>query len=436
VKYNMKTLFCNATVLNFTEDNINVAKNAFLAVDGEYITYIGIERPQGDFDVIKDMHGNILMPGLYNCHTHSPMTLLRGVGSDLPLDKWLFEKIFPIEDKLTAEDIEAGSYLALMEMVSSGTVSFSDMYFEPEKTCEAVGKAGLKANISRPVQCFDPQENPADSERIRQSLSLFDNYHQSFDGRVLVDFCIHAEYTCDEKTTRYYSELCNDRHGNMHIHLSETEKEHNECVAKYNKTPSQWFSSLGAFNSRAFAAHCVTLTDDDIEILKSHNVSVVHNPTSNMKLGSGFADINKFMMSGLNVALGTDGCASNNNLDMLEEMHLAGVIHNGYHRDATIMSADKIIRMATLNGAVLQGRENCGELKVGNKADIIAVSLDSPNMIPCLDAVAAVVYSAGRSDVVMTMCDGKILYENGEYLTIDKEKVYFDVRKAVERLYK
>ena len=356
----MKTLFKNATIVNFINDDINVISNGFLAVDGEYINYVGAEEPHSDFDVIKDMKGSILMPGLYNCHTHSPMTLLRGVGSDLPLDKWLFEEVFPVEDKLTAEDIEAASYLALMEMVSSGTVSFSDMYFEPERTCEAVGRVGIKANISRPVQCFDPSENPVDSTRIKQSLSLFDNYHKAFSDRVLVDFCIHAEYTCDEKTTRYYSELCNERKGNMHIHLSETDKEHVSCIVKYGKTPAAWFNDLGAFDSRAFAAHCVMLSDDDMCLLKEKNVSIVHNPTSNMKLGSGFAPVKKFVDKGLNVTLGTDGTASNNNLDMFEEMHLAAVIHNGYHKDATILKANEILKLATVNGAMLQGRENCG----------------------------------------------------------------------------
>ena len=431
----MKTLYKNSSIINFVDGKLNVIKNGYLATDGEYITYVGKEEPKEDFDYVKDMSGTVIMPGIYNCHTHSPMTLLRGVGSDLPLDKWLFEKVFPIEDKLTAEDIEAGSYLALMEMVSSGTVSFSDMYFEPQVTSEAVGKTGLKANISRPVQCFAPTEKPSDSYRIKQSLELFDNYNKSFDGRVLIDFCIHAEYTCDEKTTRYYSALCNERKGNMHIHLSETAKEHKECIEKYGKTPTEWFSSLGAFDSRAFAAHCVELTENDMDIIKEKGVSIVHNPTSNMKLGSGFAPVEKFLSKGINVTIGTDGTASNNNLDMLEEMHMASVIHNGFMRDATVMNAEKIIKMATVNGASLQGRENCGNLLPGFRADFIALSLDSPNMFPCLDEAALVVYSAGRSDVIMTVVDGKAVYEKGEFLTIDKERVYYNVRKTVERLY-
>ncbi len=431
----MKTLYKNATIINFVNERLNVINDGCLAIDGDTVSYVGTVIPEDTFDRVLDMSGKIIMPGIYNCHTHSPMVLLRGVGSDLPLDKWLFEKVFPVEDKLTAQDIEAGSQLALMEMVSSGTVSFSDMYFEPEKTAEAVGAAGLRANISRPVQCFDPNEKPEDSYRIKQSLELFDNYNNSFDGRVLIDFCIHAEYTCDEKTTRYYSALCNERQGNMHIHLSETIKEHNECIAKYGKTPSQWFEGLGTFDSRAFAAHCVALTEEDMDILKKHNVSVVHNPTSNMKLGSGFAPVEKFISKGINVAIGTDGAASNNNLDMLEEMHLASLIHNGYMRDATVMSAEKIIKAATVNGAALQGRQNCGNLLAGYKADFVVFSTDMPNMIPCLDPSALIVYSAGRSDVYMTVCDGKVLYKNGEYLTLDKEKIYYDVKKAVARLY-
>lgn len=432
----MKTLLHGGYVLINDGKNAECLKEAYIAVENERITYVGEEKPLEKFDAVKELTNCILMPGLYNTHTHSPMVLLRGVGSDLPLDKWLFGEICPIEDKLTAEDISAGSYLACMEMLSSGTVSFSDMYFEPQTTAEAVISCGMKANITRPVQCFDPSETPENSYRIRQALELYDNYHKAGNGRVLVDFCVHAEYTCNELITGALAKLCNERKGNLHIHLSETEKEQRECIEKYGKTPAAWFESLGAFDSRAFAAHCVELTDGDIEILKKHNVSVVHNPTSNMKLASGFADIQKYMDAGLNVALGTDGAASNNNLDMFEEMHLAGVIHKGKRRDATVVNAASVLNMATVNGAALQGRSDSGVLKAGNKADIIAINIDAPHMIPCIDPVALLVYSAQGSDVCLTMCEGKILYENGEYKTIDAEKVLYNVNKAMERLYK
>ena len=431
----MKTLFKNADILLYENGIYNVIKNAFLAVDGDRISYIGKDRPEGEFDTVRDMSGKLLMSGFYNCHNHCPMVLLRGVGSDLPLNEWLFNKVFPIEDKLTAEEIYAGTNLALLEMLASGTVSFSDMYFEPQVTAKAVAEAGIKANLTRPVQSFDPNEEAKDSFRIAQSIELYDEWNNAADGRILIDFSIHAEYTCTEKIARAYSEECNKRGGLMHIHLSETVKEHNECKEKYGKTPTQWFNDLGAFDSRAFAAHCVTLEDSDMEILLKKGVNVVHNPTSNMKLGSGFARVQKMLDMGINVALGTDGAASNNNLDMMEELHLASIIHNGYNQDATIMNADTVIKMATLNGAVLQGRNDCGEIKVGNKADIIAISLDKPHLRPIIDEKALITYSAQSSDVCMTMVDGKILYENGEYLTLDKEKIYYDIEKAVKKLY-
>lgn len=431
----MKILFKNADIL-VKEDNFKVISNAYLAVDGDKISYVGTEKPMGEFDEIKDMNGKILMPGLINCHNHCPMVLLRGIGSDLPLQQWLFDTVFPIEDKLTAEEIEAGSELALLEMISGGTVSFSDMYFEPETTIRAVAESGMKANITRPVQSFDPNETPEQSYRMKEAIELYDRYNNTFDGRVLIDFCIHAEYTCTETIARAFIEKVNERNGNLHIHLSETKKEHEECIQRYGKTPAEWFDSLGGFDFSAFAAHCVWLSESDMELFRRKGVSVIHNPTSNMKLASGFAPIQRMLDMGINVALGTDGASSNNNLDMFEEMHIASIIHNGYTLDATVMNADTVLNMATANGARVQRRENCGELKVGNKADIIAVSLDSPHMVPALDKKALLTYSAQSSDVTMTMVDGKVLYENGEYKTLDKEKIYFDINRAVEKLYK
>ena len=431
----MKILFENADILLRGEEKFIVAENSFLAVDGDTISYIGSQRPDGDFDETKNMSGKLLMPGLINCHNHSPMVLLRGVGSDLPLQQWLFDTVFPIEDRLTAEEIKAGSELALLEMIAGGTVSFSDMYFEPQTTIQAVADAGMKANITRPVQSFEPNETPEQSYRIKESLELYDKYNNSFDGRVLIDFCIHAEYTCTETVAKAYIDEVNARNGNLHIHLSETKKEHDECIEKYGKTPAEWFDSLGGFDSSAFAAHCVWLSESDMELFRRKGVSVVHNPTSNMKLASGFAHIPKMLDMGINVALGTDGASSNNNLDMFEEMHLASVIHNGQTLDATVMNADTVLKTATLNGAKVQRRENCGEIKVGNKADIIAISLDAPHLIPALDKKSLLTYSAQSSDVAMTMVDGRILYENGEYKTLDKERIYFDVKKSIRKLY-
>ncbi|MBR0537096.1 MAG: amidohydrolase [Clostridia bacterium] len=431
----MKFLFFHAKILLTDTAGFHVLDNAYLGVDGKTICYIGDVEPQETYDVRKDMAGKLLLPGFYNCHTHSPMTLLRGLGSGLPLQRWLNEAVFPMEAKLQADDIEAGCDLALMEMLACGTVGFSDMYFYPETIAEAALNAGIKANIARHVLSFDPGEDPAKNESLLESLRLYDAWHGAGDGRIAVDFSIHAEYTCTPKVVSYYAEKCRERNGNLHIHLSETKAEHEACKQKYGMTPAAWFASLGAFDADAFAAHCVWLEDADIGILKEKNVSAVHNPSSNMKLGSGFAPLSKMLKCGLNVAIGTDGAASNNNLNLPEEMHLAAVIHNGYLLEATALQAGDVLKMATVNGAKLQRRRNCGSLAVGNAADIVAVDLNAPHLQPCLDVPALLVYSMQASDVKMTMVDGRILYENGEYKTLDAEKIRFAVLQSTARLY-
>ena len=221
----------------------------------------------------------------------------------------------------------------------------------------------------------------------------------------------------------------------MHIHLSETKTEHDECVAKYGKTPARWFNDLGTFDSPTFAAHCVWVTEEDMVLMREKGVSPVHNPTSNMKLGSGFAPIPRMLELGLNVALGTDGAASNNNLNMMEEMHLAAVLHNGFTHDPTLMKPAQVLNMATRNGARLQGRGDTGSLEVGKKADIIAIDFRKPHLYPNFEPMALLVYSAQASDVCMTMVDGKILYEDGKFLTLDPETVMNNARAAVKRLY-
>ena len=222
----------------------------------------------------------------------------------------------------------------------------------------------------------------------------------------------------------------------MHIHLSETAKEQRECIGKYGKTPAEWFSSLGLFDNPTTAAHCVHLTQSDMDLLSEKGVSVVHNPTSNLKLGSGIAPVPDMARKGINVSLGTDGAASNNNLDMFEEMHIASILHNGVREDPTVMKPESVIDMATVNGARSQGLSDTGALLESYKADIIALDLSSPHAVPLLDPVSQITYALSSSDVTMTMVDGRILYENGEYLTLDKERIYREVEECVGCLYK
>ncbi len=432
----MKTLFKNCDIVASDDDGFKVIKNGFCGIDGAVISYIGEAAPAEKYDVVKDMSGKVLYPGLVNTHNHAVMTLLRGIGSDLPLKEWLYDNMFPTEDRLRAADAKAGTELAILEMLSTGTVSFSDMYYFSDTTAECVLSSGMKANLCRGISAFDPSEKYEDSYRTREALDLYNGYNGAGDGKLKIDLSVHAEYTCLETIARQHSEKCRELGAIMHIHLSETMAEHESCIEKYGKTPAEWFDSLGTFDSPTVAAHCVWATDSDLELLKTKGVSPVHCPTSNLKLGSGFARVQKMLDMGLCVGLGTDGAASNNNLNMLEELHLCSIVHNGFNQDPTIMKPAGTIKMATRNGALMQGRTDCGCIKVGSRADIIAVDFDRPHMLPAFDPLAMLCYSAQGSDVCMTMVDGKILYENGDFLTIDKDRVYHDVRKSLEHLYR
>lgn len=435
----MSLLFEHCGILAWREAHFYYIENGFLGIDGDTICYIGKDRPAESFDETRDMSGRLLMPGLINCHCHAAMTLLRGVGSDLPLDRWLFEKMIPVEDRMTAEDIAAGNALAMMEMIATGTTSFSDMYMEPRTIIRANERVGMKVNLTRVVQSFDPNETAETSTHIPESLRLFEEAHGVQNGRVRVDFAVHAEYTINDAVASGYARACRaylDRGARMQIHLSETKKEHDECIARHGLTPAAWCERMGLFDIPTSAAHCVWVTDADIEILKKHGVSPIHNPTSNLKLGSGFAPVPDMLARGVNVTLGTDGAASNNNLNMFEEMHLAAIMHNGYRRDPVIMPPEQVLKMATVNGAKLQGRDDTGCLEVGRKADIIAIDFrNRAHLYPAFEPMPMLVYTAQGADVCMTMVDGRILYENGKFHTLNPAQVIENAKAAVKRLY-
>lgn len=429
-------LLSHADVLRYdAQDGFAVLRDAYIGIADDTIRYIGTSRPIESYGTEKDLSGKLILPGLYNAHTHTPMTLLRGVGSNLPLDRWLNEAIFPLEAQLTAEDIRTGTRLAFMELLASGVVSFSDMYYQTEITAEEVLSCGIKANLNSPILSFDPEEPYACNSRVQQSLAFFHNYNGAGNGRLIADLAIHAEYTNNLAHVRQYAEDCAALGARMHLHLSETKSEHEACKLKYGKTPAEWFASLGVFKSPTSAAHCVWIEDGDIAIFQENNVSCVHNPSSNMKLGSGFMPVQKLLRQGINVALGTDGAASNNNLNLFEEVHLAALLHKGHALDATVLTPEDVLLMATRNGALAQGRTNCGLLQEGYKADLIAIDLYRPHLVPALDIPALLVYSAQASDVYMTMADGRILYENGQYLTLDAERTMYDVKQASKRIH-
>lgn len=431
----MKILFENVDILLRKEGHYQALKNAYLATDGKYISYIGKEKPNGIYDLVKDYSNKLLMPGLVNSHTHTPMVFLRGIGSGLPLENWLNDCIFPAEAKMNAQIIKISSYYAILELLASGVTSFTDMYFFPEETAKAVIESGIKANLTDYITSFGKDIKIEDSA-INRSLEFFKKYNNAAEGRLKVDFGIHAEYTNVPHIVEAYGKICKENNGRIHVHISETKKEVDDCKAKYGKTPVKWFEDLGIFDNPVCAAHIVWPENDDLEIIKKHNATIMHNPSSNMTLGSGFAPINRMSKMGINVSLGTDGCASNNNLNMFEEMHVCSLTPNGFHLDPTYLSCDDVLDMATINGAKCQGRDDTGLLEVGKCADIIAVDMNKIHLYPIFDYPSILVKSAQGSDVCMTMVDGKILYEDGEYLTLNKKKIVEDFKTIVNEFNK
>ena len=431
----MSILLKNCNILKTENDDFVEIKNGYLGIDGDTIDYISDVRPEKKYDEEKDMSGKLLMPGLVNAHGHTAMTLLRGKGSDLNLQDWLHQEMFPVEDKMVNEDFYAGRAVAILEMISTGTTTFSDMYMDPVGAIELCGKAGLRGHFSSVFQSFNPDETYEENGRGPRNNEIFEKYNNSFNGRIRVDYMVHAEYTTFKPITKKYVEDAKKRGATFHTHISETKKEHDECLAKYNQTPTEWFEEIGAFENPSYLAHCVWASEHDLEIFKKYNLTCVHHPSSNMKLGSGFAPIQKMLDMGINVALGTDGAASNNNLDLFEEMHIASIIHNGNSLDPTILKAKDVLKIATINGAKALQRFDTGSLEVGKKADIIALDLHKPHLHPNLDTVSLIVYSAQGSDVCMNMVDGKIIYENGKFLTLDEDEIYRLVDESVKRLY-
>jgi len=424
-------LFTNITLL---DENFEIKRDQFVGTKNDRIAYIGDTEPQDNYGEKYDGAGKLLMPGLFNAHAHVPMTLLRGYAENLPLDRWLNEKVFPFEAKITDETARQATDLAIAEMLKFGTVSFTDMYYFSEARAEAILESGMKANISYGMLSFDDrpyQENDA----YAVNEMLLKNYHNAGDERLKVDFCVHAEYTNTEKVIRGISESAKEHGVQLHIHLSETAKEHEECKQRRNgMTPAAFFDSCGAFDVPVTAAHCVHLEGDDFTILKNGGVTVASCPASNMKLASGFANIPRMLEQGLRVAVGTDGVASNNNHNMFKDLYLFAILSKGYYQDPTVVGPVQTLQCSTRNGALSQGRADAGVIAEGMKADMIVLNIEGPHMHPVTDLINNMVYSAEGSDVCLTMVDGKVLYRNGEYPTIDVERAIYETQKATDAI--
>lgn len=421
----MRTIYKNAFLLPDSGFTVPVC----IAVENGTIQAIEREILPQKGDEIVDCKQNLMIPAFYNAHCHASMTIFRGYGEDLPLQDWLEKKIFPAEDRLSAHSTYYGAQWAIMEMLKNGIASFSDMYMFEDAVAKAVLETGIKANISRSLVSFDPNLDVATDSRFAEAKQLVEEYHNAGDGRLKVDMSLHAEYTNVPHYCSAIADYTVQKGLRMQIHLSETQKEHNDCIARHGKTPSEFFRDTGVFNAPTTAAHCVYVTDSDIEILRDKRVVVAHNPVSNLKLGSGVMPLRKLLDAGVTVALGTDGVASNNRMDILREMQTAAILHKGVQRDPAIVTAAQMLPLCAENGALAQGRTDCGKLQVGYRADMVLINRHSVHNIPSYDDRALLMYSADSSDVMMTVVDGRILYRNGEYTSIDEERLCYECQK-------
>lgn len=435
----MKILIKGATIITM-ESPEAIIPNGVIAVAGPRIVYVGKESAlPGDFQPEKIIDGTNMaaLPGFVNCHTHAAMTLFRGFADDLPLMLWLEEKIWPLEAGLKKEDIYWGTLLGCVEMIRSGTTTFADMYFHMGQAARAVEKAGLRASLSRGMIGTAPGVGAGELPPLEYSVEFAKKWHGAVGGRITVMLGPHAPYTCPPDFLRRVIEIAREFGLGIHIHLAETAGEVDDMKRRYGKTPIQLMDELGLFALPVLAAHCVHLEERDIEILAAKKVGIAHNPQSNLKLASGIAPVARLLAAGAVVGLGTDGAASNNNLDMIEEMRTAALVQKAATGDPQALPAFTALQMATVNGARALGLGGeIGLLKPGYRADIILVNLHKPHLYPRHDPLAHLVYAAQGADVETVLVDGRVLMENRKLLTVDEEEVLNRAEECAQRLVK
>ena len=428
---NNTILIKNALILN--PNNFENKKQSLLIKD-DLIAEIAETIDEGNVDKIIDAEGKILLPGLINTHTHLSMTLFRGLADDLSLDSWLNDHIWPMEANLNGDYCYIGALLGAVELIKSGTTTFSDMYFYMEDVARAVEDAGIRAVLSYGMIDFgDAEKREAE---IEENLQLFKSCNGMADGRIKVFFGPHSPYTASEDLLIKVRELADEYNMGIHIHVSETEKEINDSLDERGLRPFEYLEKIGFLGPDVVAAHCVWLSDEEIEIIKKHDVKVSHNPCSNMKLASGIAPVSKLIENDICVSIGTDGASSNNNLDLIEELKTASLLQKVSTLNPKVLTSDEAITMATIKGAEALGLENeIGSIEVGKKADIILIDTNSANMVPDSSSLSSnVIYSANGSNVDTTICNGKILMENKKLTVLDEQEIYDKARKAIKEL--
>ena len=424
-------IFSDITII---DENFAVREHCYVGVKDETIAYVGAAEPKEDFGSVYSGRGKLLMPAFYNAHTHSAMTLLRGYAENMNLQDWLNTKIFPFEAKMTGSDIYTGVKLAMAESIRSGIVSSTDMYYWLDDAGRAVAEAGCKMNLSNAVLCFDDSAFE-DLPAYKIACDAYKNWHGAENGRILTDLALHGEYTSTEKVARGLAELAKEQGVHLHIHAAETKSEAAECKLRRNgRTDIEYLADCGLLDVPATLAHCVWIEESDMDIIREKGAAVATCPVSNMKLASGIADVPMMLQKGCRVALGTDGVSSNNSLDLLSDAKTMALAARVKAMDPAVLTPAQVLHAMTRAGALSQGREDCGLLKEGFKADLVVMDIDAPNMQPVHDLRNNIVWSSSNANVVLTMCDGRVLYKDGEFTTIDVEKAIREANEATKKI--
>lgn len=428
----MKISLRNVTVVPMTGE-VTIAPGEVFIEDG-IIRFVGPagSGPSGltADEIIEGKH-LVVTPGLVNCHTHAAMTLFRGYADDLPLMQWLNEKIWPVEAKLKPEDVYWGTLLCCLEMIKSGTTTFADMYFHMDQAARAVEEAGLRASLSRGLIGVARGADRA----LGESRAFVKEWHGAAGGRITAMLGPHAPYTCPPDYLKKVMRLADELGVGLHIHVAETTSEITEMKEKYGCSPVVLLHRTGLFAYPVLAAHCVYLDEADMDLLAQNKVGVAHCPESNMKLASGIARVVRMLEKGVTVGLGTDGAASNNNLDMVEETRTAALLQKVHTGDPTVIPAYEALAMATIEGARALGLgDKIGTIEVGKRADLLVWNRHAPHLCPAHNVIADLVYAARACDIQTVIVDGRIVMRDRQVLTLDEEKVMEEAGRRARRL--
>lgn len=417
----------------YPADKAEVLKDQYLIIEDKKIKKIASMEScpsEKEFSEQIDAEGKILLPGLINTHTHSAMTLMRGYADDMPLQKWLQNKIWPFEAKLSADDIYWGTALGVLEMLKSGTTAFADMYFAMDKAAEVVAKSGIRAVLAEGlIEANDGEEG------LENSLNFALEYNNTAEGRITTMLAPHAPYTCSRAYLEKITELAADNNLAVHIHLAETKAEVNDFLNDHSLSPVKFLADFDFFKNHILAAHLVHPQPGDLEILKNNNVNIAHNPVSNAKLGSGIAPIIDYLAADINVSLGTDGVSSNNNLDLITEARMAAYLQKVNNYDPSLIDTQQLLKMLTINGAQTLNLSQTGMIKEGKKADLILIDTQSNSFsYPHHNNLSNLFYAADSRVVDTVIIAGKTIVDRGEIKTLDQEKIYYEAEKRAKRI--